>query len=246
MKNIDRNLMFSFVSQYRPNPLGGDCYGCIYCYIHSEKCGMKRWLPKLKKKYNGEFKLYPLVLKQIREMKSLKDVFFCDAIDYLHKDNPVENIYEIWEAIEYNHNVQFISLTKNPKRYNELIDSIPKNMIIGFTCESDVNYPDVSKDAPLQNDRILEMFEVVNQLEYYNMNNKIFWSIEPILKFNYYRFVDYIKELNPSYGCAMGYDNHKNKLPEPSLSDTEFLRNTLIEFGIRVFDKTYRKAWWEK
>ncbi len=245
IKNSERNLMYSFVSPYRPNPLGGNCYSCIYCYIHSEIRGMKNWLPKLKSKYHGEFKLYPKVLDYMRTMKSEKDVFFCDTIDYLHKDNSDENIYEIWDTIRYNKNVNFISLSKNPKRYVELIEAIPKNMVIGFTCESDINYPHIS-NAPLQLDRIHEMYEVINQLELHNKKNKIFWSIEPILRFNYNQFSSHIRVMHPTYGIALGYDNHNHHLPEPRLSETLTLRDNLLNYGLRVFDKTLRKAWYEE
>ncbi len=244
MKNSERNLMYNFVANERPNPLGGSCYGCIYCYIHGKK-GMKNWLPKLKEKYHGEFKLYDKVLKRIREIKSIKPVFFCDTIDYLHEENSDKNILEIWSCIWWNRDTEFISLTKNPKRYNDLIELVPSNVILGVTIESDIDYPYIS-DAPKQFDRIQEFLNLNNLLEYYNKKNKLFISIEPILKFNLYRFANILKEIKPEFGIAIGYDNHLHKLPEPSLNETLELRKILRDYEINIIDKTYRNAWWEK
>ncbi len=244
IKNSERNLMYNFVHSERPNPLGGSCYDCIYCYIHGKK-GMKNWLPKLKEKYNGKFKLYKKPLNRIREIKSNKPVFFCDTIDYLHEKNEIRIILEIWSAIWWNHNIEFISLTKNPKRYNDLIEMIPSNIILGVTIESDIDYPYLS-NAPKQFDRIQEILNLNNLMEYYNKKNKLFISIEPILKFNFHRFINILKEIKPEFGIAIGYDNHDNKLPEPSLNETLELRKILKDYGINVIDKTYRKAWWEK
>ncbi len=244
IKNIERNLMYKFVDKYRPNPLGGDCYGCTYCYIHGKK-GMKYRFPHLMKKYSGEFKLYPLVLKNMFMKKIDKPCFFCDSIDHLHRNNSDENILEIWDVIRGNENTIFISLTKNPGRYNDLIEHIPKNMILGTTLESNLNYPFLS-EAPLQEDRIKELITLVDMMEYYNINNDLFFSIEPILKFQFLRFRDIIKRINPKFGIAIGYDNHFHKLAEPSLKDTLALRNTLKRLGYNVIDKTLQKAWWEE
>ncbi len=243
IKNTERNLMYRFVGKIRPNPLGGDCYGCIYCYIHGPK-GMRKRIPRLKEKYSGDFRLYPGKLKEMIKLKSDKPCFFCDSIDYLHRNNPDENVLEIWDAIKRNRNVIFISVTKNPGRYNNLIEYIPKNMILGFTLESNLSYPFISK-APDQQDRISELIALVDMMEYYNLKNELFASIEPVLKFELFRFRDIIKRINPKFGIAIGYDNHNNRLPEPSLKDTLALRDILKKEGFNVIDKTLRKAWWE-
>jgi hypothetical protein len=43
---------------------------------------------------------------------------------------------------------------------------------------------------------------------------------------------------------AVGYDNYKNYLPEPSLKRTQDLISKLRKAGIAVYEKTIRKAWW--
>jgi len=242
---MSKTLMFSFVADERPNPLGGKCYGCSYCYIHGRK-GMKIRFKRIRDKYSGDFRLYPKILERISNIRNDKPVFFCDCIDYLHKDNTDENIIEILEHIKNNrYNTIFLSLTKNPLRYSELLDSIPDNLILGVTIESNRNYPEIS-NAPLQFERIEDMLYIRGLLNLNDMNNKIFISIEPILSFDFYEFLNIIETINPTFGVAIGYDNHHNKLSEPELRDTLVLRKNLIASAFTVYDKTLRKAHWEK
>jgi hypothetical protein len=42
---------------------------------------------------------------------------------------------------------------------------------------------------------------------------------------------------------AIGYDNYDNKLPEPSLTKTLQLIDSLEKAGITVYRKTLREAW---
>jgi len=240
-----KDLMFSFVADERPNPLGGKCYECGYCYIHGNK-GMKIRFKHIRNKYSGEFKLYPKILDRISNIRSDKPVFFCDCIDYLHKDNTTENILEIFYHIENNrHNTNFLSLTKNPLRYSEVLDSIPDNLILGFTTESNRDYPDIS-NAPLQSERNEAMLYIKGLLSLNDIENKTFISIEPILSFDFYEFLNIIDEINPTFGVAIGYDNHHNKLPEPQLRNTLVLKKNIIANRHTVYDKTLRGAWWEK
>jgi len=236
IKSMSKNLMYDFVSEKRPNPIGGSCYECNYCYIHGTR-GMKTRLPILKKKYNGSFRLYPKLLEKTYKENEL--IFFCDCIDWLHEKMPINIINTIIEWIKKSPNATFLSLTKNPARYFQILEETPSNVILGCTIESNSNYPAYSK-APPQIDRIRSMIELEE-----NSDNKRFISIEPILKFNFNKFIPYIEAINPNYGIAIGYDNHNNRLYEPSLKDTLSLRHALIRYGFNVIDKTLKKAWWE-
>lgn len=231
---MPKNLMYDFVSEKRPNPIGGHCYDCTYCYIHGKK-GMKIRFPNLKMKYSGEFRLYQKVLN--KKYKKDELIFFCDCIDWLHKDMPIMITNKIIEWIKKSPKATFLSLTKNPDRYFQI--EIPSNLILGCTIESNINYPQYSK-APTQTNRLKDMM----LLERYS-DNKRFLSIEPILKFNFNEFLSYIEKINPNFGIAIGYDNHNNRLDEPTLKDTMSLRNILIRSGFNVIDKTLKKAWWE-
>ncbi|MCK5374102.1 MAG: hypothetical protein KAJ40_02350, partial [Alphaproteobacteria bacterium] len=44
----------------------------------------------------------------------------------------------------------------------------------------------------------------------------------------------------------IGYDSKKNKLPEPTLDETNELINRLREHGFEVREKLISKAWYEE
>jgi len=236
-------LMYSFVHSERPNPLGGKCYGCNYCYIHGLK-GMKIRFKHIRDKYSGDFKLYRKTLLRLMSIRSDKPIFFCDCIDYMHEDNSSENIKDIlWHIKNNRYNTTFLSLTKNPIRYVEFEDDIPSNMILGVTIESNRIFENISK-APNNIERFKALDKITN-------NDKIehiprFISIEPIMSFDHDIFYTWIEKVNPVFGIAIGYDNHYTKLDEPSLKDTLSLRKELIFSNFRIFDKQLRKAHWEK
>lgn len=231
--------MFDFVTITK-NPLGGDCYGCEYCYIHGKR-GMKVRFEHIRNKYSGEPKLYDSVLNE--KLKEYMLCFPCSSIDYLHPRVSTEMVFRIIEWFERNPNVLFLSLTKNPRRYLEFAEWIPINVILGATIESNINHPKYSK-APLRIERIKAMMDIAKERKL--INNKRFMSIEPILHFDYELFLSHILQINPNFGIAIGYDNYHYKLQEPSLANTMLLRHRLIHYRFRIFDKTLRKAWWEK
>jgi hypothetical protein len=68
-------------------------------------------------------------------------------------------------------------------------------------------------------------------------------SVEPILSFSE-RFPQLLAEVKPLL-VYVGYDNYGCKLPEPRLSETLQLIETLRSLGIEVAEKTLRPAWYE-
>ena len=231
--------MFDFVTDTK-NPLGGDCYKCVYCYIHGKR-GMKKRFPVINNKYSGDIKLYPKIFNE----KIKGDLcFFCDCIDYLHpnvSDKYILKIYS-WIYEHYHYQINFLSLTKNPKRYLDLEKYLPINMILGSTIESNRNYPELSK-APSQRDRLRYMCDIANNLNIFHYRR--FISIEPILDFDIEEFV-FLLRFAIIKEVAIGYDNYNHKLPEPSLDKTMELIKILEGYKIKVHRKTLRKAWWEE
>jgi len=235
--------MFSFVDKKRPNPIGGKCYACDYCYIHGKR-GMVNRFPNMKKKYSKGFKLYPEVINK-KLVNVVKPMFFCDCIDWLHKDMPNAIIARMLGWFNEYPNIEFLSLTKNPMGYHKIMPLIPDNLILGITIESNKDYPKIS-NAPVQSERIDISILLRDSLNINGKKNKIFISIEPIKNFDLIPFLSSIFKIAPTFGVAIGYDNHHNKLCEPSLRKTMALRNNLKIRGITVYDKTFRKAHWEK
>ena len=242
---MTNNLMYTFVGNERPNPIGGDCYNCIYCYIHGKK-GMKIRFKHIRDKYSGEFKVYDKLMDRVKNIRSDKPVFVCDCIDCMHENMPKEIILELLWNIEHNrYKTIFILLTKNPYRFIEFINYIPDNVILGVTIESNWNYPSIT-DAPNQLDRINQTIKLREVLTFMNKKNKIFISIEPVMKFHLVVFIKQIFKIIPDFGVAIGYDSKHHKLDEPELKYTLSLRNNLLIAGITVYDKLLRKAHWEK
>jgi len=239
---MTKNLMYSFVSDKRPNPIGGKCYECMFCYIHGKR-GMKSRFPNMKKKYSGEFKIYPKVLN-MNFNNVIKPMFFCDCIDWLHENMNTSILNRMLRWFKQHPNVTFLSLTRNPEAYHEIMYLLPINFIFGITIESNRDYYGLSK-APLQSVRIKQALQLRDHLNELEMTNKIFISAEPIMPFDLIPFIDIILAIDPDFGVAIGYDNHKHKLDEPTLKETLALRNNLIIKGITVYDKVLRKAWWE-
>ncbi len=162
-------------------------------------------------------------------------VFLNDCGDMMHPEIPYEHIEACYWFMRQSPEAQFLLLTKNPGRYSTITP--PTNAVLGATIESDLHYPEVS-NAPPQYERMNCMWLLSARLW-----NKCFISVEPILKFSD-KFADLIIATQP-WAVAIGYGHYNNRLPEPSLSDTEQLIALLESRGITVYRKTLRKAWWE-
>lgn len=137
----------------------------------------------------------------------------------------------------------FLTQSKNPQWFHDY--SFPENMILGATVETNMYgfdtpseyhyYSDISL-APLPHLRLASMATLLHKRKAL--------TIEPILQFRDYAFLDAIKKVNPEL-IWVGYDNHNCKLPEPLLSETMSLIKMLREdFDVRT--KTLRKAWYEE
>ena len=132
----------------------------------------------------------------------------------------------------------FLFMTKNPKRYLELLPFIPMNTILGATIETtndEIVQTDKISIAPLPSER----YEAMKSLDW---KRKIV-SIEPILDFDVTIFVKWIHDINP-FIVYVGYDNYCHKLREPTLQDTMNLIQKLPESSL-VIKKSIRTAWFE-
>ena len=232
---IQKNRMFPFITD-TCNPLGGHCiHGCIYCWSQSTKGLVNRFNMQ---KYRGQPTLYKKELQSRWKPNSF--IFLCDMLDAFADDVPIENILAMLEIPRNNVESQFLLSTKNPIRYLDVLEKIPRNCVLGLTIEHNLKQANISY-APQPFWRLFSMGTVVHKD---NGGHKVFCAIEPILKFELDRFVESIKRLNP-WAVAVGYDNYHHKLPEPCLADTKELIGELEKFTV-VYRKSLRKAWWEK
>jgi DNA repair photolyase len=132
----------------------------------------------------------------------------------------------------------FLFMTKNPKRYLELLPFIPSNAILGATIET-TNDEIVQTDKISNAPRPSQRYESMKTLDW---SRKIV-SIEPIIDFDLNTFSRWIKEINPLI-VFVGYDNYCHKLREPTLAQTNELISKLSATSL-VIRKTIRPAWYE-
>jgi len=225
--------MFKFITG-TCNPIGGRCPGlCSYCWAQSEKGIAKRYGHV---KYQGPPRLYPKVLR--KRYGEGDFIFDCDMRDKYSPDVPDQMILVVYGWQAENKAATFLDLTKYPTRYPGLLKHVPENVVLGATIETDMPIaPEISR-APWPYLRWEAMWYVAE-----NTDNRTFISVEPILDCYPEGFAAAIEKVRP-WKVAVGYDNWKNHLPEPSLEKTERLIELLEEFT-EVERKTIRKAWWE-
>jgi DNA repair photolyase len=132
---------------------------------------------------------------------------------------PEEWITKVIAATRNSPTSVFRILTKNPSRIKDFVHLCGKNVMLGATIESNRSY-DFSK-APPVTERALAMTEL-------SFKRK-FISIEPILDFDTDAFANTIERISPEI-VAIGYDNWKNRLPEPPLAKTLQLIDRLEMF----------------
>lgn len=226
-----KKRMFPFISD-TCNPIGGYCYGCLYCYIHGNK-GMKLRYGHLRDKYSGNHELYMSVLS--KRFGKDKFVFQSDCIDIFHPDIPRYMVRRVLEWIGGNE-ATFLILTKNPKGFFDYKLELPHNVAIGITCESNRKY--AHGLLPSQYDRLKVFKFVAHELDYYPR----LISIEPIMKFDMIPFYNHIMFCKPDC-VAIGYDSNYSHLYEPFKDETLELIQRLRDSGVLVVEKLIREKW---
>lgn len=237
---MTKSLMYPFVTQ-TANPLGGRCCWdvtapndgrCVYC-----------WSDRVRRKFNiakyagSESFLDESVLKERYGEGDF--VFICDMRDLLNWNVSEDMIKRIFTWIAESPKAKFLLLTKNPKRLLAFmgVGTLPSaNCIIGVTLESDLYYPHLTH-APPNWERVDAMREIKRRFGY-----ETFVSVEPIIRFTA-DLAPLIWLIHP-WAVAVGYDNYKCKLAEPSQLATLRLIQKLRKFTT-VYLKSIRPAWWE-
>jgi protein gp37 len=207
------------------NPVVGCLHYCTYCWARKLAETKLKNMERYKDGFNPK-----LVEKELNRRFHKKYVFAVDMGDLFGDWVPSEWILKVIDAIKNSPSSHFLFLTKNPKRYMEFLDLYPENVVLGATIETNRDYP-VSK-APATVERYGSMKELP-------FRNKII-SIEPIMEFDLENFVKWIKNINPIM-VHIGYDNYNSDLPEPALSKTKQLMDTLGSFT-RVKTLTLRES----
>jgi len=225
--------MFSIVTRTW-NPVTGCTHNCVYCWarrlaetkLRNTRKYRNGFRPAIHEwEFGAKFRLGEVVF--VTDMGDL----FCDAI-------PKEWILRVLSYVERFPSTCFLFLTKNPARYHEFLDYIPKNAILGATIET--NRDELYRKyrvsgAPPPSSRYKAMRDLEWDLK--------FISIEPILDFDPGEFLNWIIEVDPVL-VYVGYDNWGNRLQEPPFNKTLQFVEALSRYTA-VFIKTLRSAWFE-
>ena len=224
--------MFDVVSETW-NPVIGCLHYCKYCWAMRL---VERKLRFATDKYRDGFFRPKIIEKEFRKkFRPNTLVFVCDMGDLFGEWVEDSWIERVLSHIAKFPKTTFLLLTKNPYRYRFFMDSMPRNVLLGATIETNIDSISMSySNAPSVSARIVSMIYLAEKYPDY----KRMIAIEPIMKFDD-RFIDFIIIIRPSL-VYVGYDNYNNHLPEPPLWKTKNLINRLRNAGITVRVKTLR------
>jgi len=224
--------MFPFIT-VTWNPIGGECsHKCVGCWAR-ELAERHKWA-----KYQGEPRIDE---KQInRRFKDGDFVFVQDMTDLFAEDVPDSVISRVLGQLHKSSDAKFLLLTKNPKRYYDVLPHIPENCVLGATIESNRIKPRISK-AQNRYERIHTMLYLREMTDF-----QLFVSVEPIMEFDLDYFAVALGKWLRLWAVAVGYDNYGNGFPEPQLSKTMQLIAKLESMGVKVIRKTLRESKTEK
>lgn len=209
------------------NPVGGCKHHC-----YGDGCWAAHQAPRIPR-YKDGFDHPKLFTKELTKRFGKGVVVFVSSMgDLFGWWVPKEWIFAVIEAMKQSPDAMFFLETKNPARYLEFIDYLPKNVILSTTIETNRNY-NVSS-APSPEARYLAMKEIALLARF-----KIHISIEPIMDFGLDVLVKMMREINP-FLVSVGYDNWNCHLPEPPLEKTMELIRQLEQFT-KVERKTLRE-----
>ena len=228
LEKEEKNHMFNFIMKTW-NPVVGCRHDCCYCWAR------KLAETKLKRieRYKNGFKPKSIPKELAKRFKE-GIVFVSDMGDLWGEWIPKEWILAVLDATKKSPETNFFFLTKNPNRYLEFLNLIPENAILGATIETNRNTSAYSK-APVPENRLKAMQELR-----YRWNNNIMVSVEPIMDFDLFDFVDSLKMIQPNF-VVIGKDNYGNDLPEPDLEKILSLVQELEDFTKVILKKGLRK-----
>jgi DNA repair photolyase len=192
------------------NPIKGKCrYKCPYCYVpHS----------RAKKLYSGALYL---------DEKDLKTYLGRDKIIFV---GSMTDMWGAWIPNEWRQRIisrcliypenEYVFQSKNPGRF---IDFQPQpNFLYGTTMETD-QYPEgFNPNVPSINARFAMMKGLAPA-------RRRFITIEPIMEFDLYPFVEMIRKLHPEF-VTIGADSKKHNLIEPGWHKIQALIEELTKF----------------
>lgn len=162
--------------------------------------------PMLEAKYSG----IPRLAETYLEDNLGKDryIFVCDCTDLFAANVPAECIRRILHHLARFPLNKNLLLTKNPARFNEFIDIIPSNCILGTTIETDHYYDKEMSKAPPPEERARALGAI-------NTQHLHFVSIEPIMTFEPEKLLTMIQGCRPEFVFVGADSGYPGRLKEP-------------------------------
>ncbi|MHA1608000.1 MAG: DUF5131 family protein [Candidatus Freyarchaeota archaeon] len=224
---MKRSRMFRFVAETW-NPLVGCEFRCVYCWA-------RRMAKRLRHKCNRCYYFVPHVhFERLRtRFKSRGVVFVCDMADIFSPSFQPMDIRPVLFKMAMNKKVTFLIETKNPSRYFEFLEELPRNVIISTTIETNRVYPKTVSRAP----STLERFKAFLGIPWERKHV----SIEPIMDFDMSALTTMMARIEPET-VSVGYDNYgvlrRLGIPQPEKKKYQRLVEELKSFT-KVEDKTF-------
>ena len=222
--------MFSFITD-TCSPIAMRCgFKCDYCWSEALKDGRL----KNTSKYKDLVRPYLVEKEYARHFKKGDFVFIEDMGDLFWdgvSDELVRAVLQMCCWISVTEGARVLILTKNPARMLQFADMLPKTALVGATIET--NRAVACSKAPHPFERVRAMIKLEHPHK--------FVCIEPIMDFDLAEFMTMIARIKPEK-VAVGYDNHKNNLPEPPLWKTMELINSIEFLDIPIEKKSLREA----
>jgi protein gp37 len=226
--------MFPFIDQTW-NPVAGECpYNCYEKPDGKPGCWAKILVDRYHYvKYQGAARLDAEAMRKIPD----SGFTFVESMGEISTLG-VEDALTLMNEIRRHPSAKYLTLSKNPTWYKTMHEKgvdFPLNVTLGATIET---------NEKITRSRAPEPYFRLDALLWakQNLGNPVFISIEPIMEFNRDIFLPMLSYIHP-WAVAIGYNNYKNKLPEPRLAKTRELIKALRARGITVYEKTLREAW---
>jgi DNA repair photolyase len=218
--------MYDWVSDLHTH-IGGECpHKCSYCYVQNMH------YPAVKAKYGGPVRLIEEELK-VNYGKG-RTIFIGHMNDMWAEEIPYEWIGRILEQCNKYPENTYVFQTKNPARYHRWLEYLPKNRLLGCTIETNDRLISAEQsNAPAPISRVREMLRA-------SVGERVFITIEPILKGDMRVLADWIIEINPEF-VNIGADSKGTKLEEPTAAEVLCLIEAIKGAGIEIKQKTNLK-----
>jgi len=206
------------------NALIGKCpHECDYCYVGA----MKKRFPNMKAMYEGKPRFNPA--DENIDLGIDKKIFVAHTADLFAAEVPDEVINKILDICNKHYHNHYVLQTKNPARYLQFLDKIPKeNFELGTTVETDdATLLHEHSKAPAPAERLSVMRDIKAK------GYKTFVTIEPIMKMSPGELADMLADADPDF-VNIGADSKKASLPEPTWDEVQTLILNVRKFNIEI------------